>query len=179
MCKKKENWTDQKWTPLSCWEKYDITAQRWRPWRWKVCCISAECCYSPLGPKSDSLCWCSNSKLGHFHTLEFLPKWWKGQSIPRGCSLFNTWEHGTSYSPKILDTSTTEIMEQAIARSAPAQKNRLLNLIKFCTWRSVTWCHQLLRERGRCFAFVHSRTLSASDWHSCSLGKVRVALGRK
>lgn len=121
-------------------------------------CVSAKCCYSPIGPKSDSLCWCSNSKLGHFHALEFLPKWWKVQSIPRGCWLFNTWEQGTSYNLKILDPSSTGVVEQGMARSASAQKSRLLNLIKFCTWKScyptppVIWGERA--QRRRCSALL-------------------------
>lgn len=148
--------------------------------------ISAKCCYSPIGPKSDSLCWCSNSKLGHFHALEFLPKWWKVQSIPRGYWLFNTWEQGTSYNLKILHPSSTGVTEQGKAGSVSAQRNRLLNLIKFCTWKSCYPTPPALGERGcreggalLCFAFLHSLALSATSWPGCSLGKVWVALDGK
>lgn len=109
-------------------------------------CISAKCCYSPRGPKSDSLCWCSNSKLGHFHALEFLPKWWKVQSIPRGCWLFNTRELGTSYNLKISDPSSTGVMERGMARSASAQKSPIwLNSVP---GNHVTRHRQLFGERG-------------------------------
>lgn len=149
---------------------------------------SAKCCYAPLGPKSDSLCWCSNSKLGHFHALEFLPKWWKVQCIPRGCWLFNTWEQGTSYNLKISDPSSTGVTEQGTAGSAFAQRSGLLDLIKLCTWKScyptppVTGAESA--QRGRCFAllcfaFVHSLGLSATGWPGCSLGRAWVALDGK
>lgn len=139
--------------------------------------ISAKCCYSPIGPKYDSLCWCSNSKLGHFHALEFLPKWWKVHSIPRGCWLFNTWEQGTSYNLKIWHPSSTGVTEQGKARSVSAQKSGLLNLIKLCTWKS---CYRTPPARGGredaerealCFAFLHGLALSATSCPGCSLGK--------
>lgn len=88
------------------------------------------------GPTSDWLCWCSNSKLGHFHAQEFLPKRWKVQCIPRGCGPLNTQAQGTSCKLKILAPVSAWVTMQGLATSAMTHKRRVFNWSEFCTWTS-------------------------------------------
>lgn len=74
-----------------------------------------------------------------------------------------------------LGPGSVGVTEQGMARSASAQKRRLLNLIKFCTWKSCYSTPLVTRgervQRGRPSAFIHSLALSAPGGHGCPLGK--------
>lgn len=111
-------------------------------------CISAKCCYSPIGPKSDSLCWCSNRKLGHFHALEFLWKWLKVKSIPREYWLFNTWNKGQATILRSWIPAQQESQNRAWWGQPQLRKAGCLIWLNSVSGNHVTRSHPLLGQEG-------------------------------